>query len=68
MFVSQRNEDEVYGLLAAEIDLAMDQAKEGARRAAEAQDTLVETYLTERARTLQMSLDRIKTNFPQVLM
>ena len=68
LFVSPRNEDEVYGLLAAEIDLAVDQATDGARVAGEAQDALVETYLKERARTLQLALDRIKTNFPQVLM
>jgi hypothetical protein len=67
LFVSQRNEEEVYGFLAGELELVIDQAKDGAKKATSVKDQLVSAYLTGRSLTLQAALERIKKEFPQVL-
>jgi hypothetical protein len=67
LFVSQRNEEEVYGLLAGELDVVIDKAKDGAKKATSDKDQLVSSYLTGRSLTLQAALERIKKEFSQVL-
>ena len=63
LFVSQRNEEEVLGLVAGELELAMEQASEGALQAK--QDELVALYLRERSQALQRGLERIQNLFPE---
>jgi hypothetical protein len=56
-FVSSRNEDEVMGFVAAELEIAIERALEGSALCKH--DTLVSLYLKERGQTLQRALSLV---------
>ena len=59
------NDEDVYALVAGELQVAADQAGEGAARTS-ANDALVATYLEQRRATLEEALAKIRLDFPQV--
>lgn len=67
-FISQRNEEEVYGLVAGELQVAIEEASEGMNVAFTRKDELVMTYLKERCATFEAALQQIRLQFPQVVL
>ena len=67
-YLSVRNEEEVHAVLAGYLEEALHEAKQGSAAAAArgGGDALVCDYLHGRAETLERTLDRIRTKFPQV--
>lgn len=65
-YISQRNEEEVYGLVAAALQVAMEETSEGIKLTRE--DKLVSTYLKERYATFEAALQQIRLQFPQVVL
>ncbi|GKY98812.1 hypothetical protein MPSEU_000837300 [Mayamaea pseudoterrestris] len=65
-FLSRRNELEVYAVIVGSLEDAFGDAKSGAEAARFAKDDLVDTYLTERAKTLKRGLKRIEREYPQL--
>ena len=65
-FLSRRNELEVYAVILACVEDALDHAKQGADAAKQNKDDLVQVYLAERAKTLRRGLKRIEREFPQL--
>jgi hypothetical protein len=66
VYVSPRNEEEVCALVAGYAEESLYEAEEGANVAARQKDSLVVTYLRERAQILQAALDKIQQEFPHL--
>jgi hypothetical protein len=64
--MSDRNEVEVFALIAGELDEAIDDSKEGVAQAELQEDVLVARYLRERQRTLELGLEWLRKKFPEV--
>lgn len=62
--ISDRNEEEVYALIAGELEEAVYDANAGAAEAEIRGDTLVTTYLKGRHRTLELGLNALKEQYP----
>ena len=67
-YLTPRNELEVHAVLAGFVQQAVQDAEYGALAAKRQDDTLVADYLRGRAATLQLTLDKIQSKFPQVLL
>lgn len=67
LFVSRRNEEEMFGLIGAELELAINEAKHGAEESVARDDQLVASYLYGRVMTLQVAFDCIAKEYPHVL-
>lgn len=64
--ISERNEMEVYALIAGELDEAAYQARQGISEAADRNDNLVKAYLQGRYTTLQKGIDWLKGKYPDL--
>jgi hypothetical protein len=64
--ISDRNEIEVYALIAGELEEAAYDAKAGAAEAEMKGDKLVAKYLRERQRTLDSGLKGLRSKYPEV--
>lgn len=64
--VSDRNELDVASFLASTLSEAADEAQEGAETAKLAGDFLVETYLSERAKTLKGGIHKFLEEYPDL--
>jgi hypothetical protein len=64
--ISEPNEEEMYALIAGELEEAVYDAKAGAAEAETKKDALVARYLKERHRTLSSGLAWLKKKYPQV--
>ena len=62
--ISDRNEDEIYALIAGELEEAAYDAKAGIAEAETKGDTLVSTYLQGRHRTLECGLKILREEYP----
>lgn len=62
--ISDRNEEEMYALIAGELEEAAYDAKAGITEAEIRGDTLVSTYLKGRHRTLELGLKGLRQEFP----
>lgn len=66
LFVSPRNEEEVFALIAGEIEIAKDKVQNGIEIVVE--DELLTCYLKGRLNVLQSTMEKIKGKFPQLLL
>lgn len=66
LFVSPRNEEEVFALIAGEIEIARDKTKNGIELVSD--DELLTRYLRGRLNVLQSATNKIKDKFPQLLL
>lgn len=64
--ISEPNEEEMYALIAGELEEAVYDAKTGTKEAEIKNDVLVARYLKERHRTLSSGLEWLKKKYPQV--
>lgn len=64
--ISERNEIEVYALVAGELDEAAYQAKQGISEADDRKDAVVKAYLQGRYQTLQKGIDWLKEKYPDL--
>jgi hypothetical protein len=64
--ISDRNEVEVFALIAGELEEAADNAKTGVAEAELQKDMLVARYLRERQRTLNLGLKWLRNKYPEV--
>ncbi|KAG7346738.1 hypothetical protein IV203_005807 [Nitzschia inconspicua] len=64
--ISQRNEVEVFALIAGELEEAAYDSKMGVAEAESQNDALVAKYFRERQRTLEMGLKWLRNKFPEV--
>lgn len=64
--ISNRNEVEMYALVAGELEEAVYDAKRGVAEAKAKNDKLVTAYLEGRRRTLQRGLDGLKAQYPEL--
>lgn len=64
--ISDRNEVEVFALIAGELEEAAYDAKAGVAEAKLQQDALVARYFRERQRTLNLGLKWLRNHFPEV--
>jgi hypothetical protein len=64
--ISQRNELELYALIAGELEEAIYKAKSGAKEAQQINDELVVAYFRGRQATLEKTIDAIKIQYPQI--
>jgi hypothetical protein len=64
--ISDRNEIEVFALIAGELEEAAYHAKAGVAEAQVQKDALVARYLRERQRTLELGLKWLRNKFPEV--
>jgi hypothetical protein len=64
--ISERNDVEVFALIAGELEEALYDAKKGAEEAARMGDDIVASYLRGRERTLEKGRDWLKEKYPDV--
>jgi hypothetical protein len=66
LFVSPRNEEEVFALIVGELEIARDKVMNGLELVAD--DELLTSYLRGRLNILQAATKKIKEKFPQLLL